>query len=54
LQNFAILSGPAFVLESDAKIMPSSSLIPTQYVTLTALRRVAWSAARRLKLECLR
>ena len=38
LQNFAKLSRPALVLESDAKIMPSSSLMPTQYVTLAASR----------------
>src|SRR6266498_3738139 len=36
-----MLSRPAFVLESDAKIMPSSSLTPTQYVTLAASRSVA-------------
>ena len=41
LQNFATLSRPAFVLESDAKIMPSSSLMPTQYVTVAASRRAA-------------
>ncbi len=38
LQNFAMLSRPAFVLESDAKIMPSSTFMPTQYVTLAASR----------------
>jgi hypothetical protein len=31
-----MLSRPAFVLESDAKTMPPSSLTPTQYVTLSA------------------
>ncbi len=36
LQNFAMLSRPALVRESDAKIMPSSSLTLTQYVTAAA------------------
>jgi hypothetical protein len=30
LQNFAMLSMPAFVRESDAKIIPSSSITPMQ------------------------
>jgi hypothetical protein len=43
LQNLAMLSRPAFVLESDAKTMPPSSLTPTQYVTLSASHSAAVS-----------
>src|SRR4029077_1399926 len=32
LQNFAKLSTPAWVRESDAKMIPSSTRTPTQYV----------------------
>src|SRR5271168_532254 len=39
LQNLAKLSTPAFVRESEAKIMPSSSITPMQYVM-----RCAWCA----------
>jgi len=39
LQNFATLSMPAFVRESEAKIIPLSSSTPMQYVM-----RCAWCA----------
>ena len=38
LQNLAKLSTPAFVRESDAKMIPLSSITPMQYVTRRACR----------------
>ncbi len=39
LQNLAMLSTPALVRESEAKIMPSSRFTPMQYVTFVVLSR---------------